>query len=120
MLDMKVNFSIRFRLTAFFAALSALSTLGAASPQPNSLTSAEKAAGWKLLFDGKSLQGWHNFRKPGVTGTNAWVIEDGWIKKLANQRGGDILTKDKFDNFELTWEWRLPKGANNGIKYLVT
>ena len=46
--------------------------------------------------------------------------EDGILKKVAKVRGGDIITDETFDNFELSWEWRINKGGNNGIKYLVT
>jgi hypothetical protein len=92
---------------------------GAAGAPPNTLTDAEKAAGWKLLFDGKTLNGWRNYRKPTLAGTNAWTVVDGWIKKIAKERGGDIITADQFENFEFTWEWRLSPRANSGVKYFV-
>jgi hypothetical protein len=86
----------------------------------NTLTDAEKAAGWKLLFDGKTTAGWRNFKKPSIVTTNGWVVEDGWLKKAAGKRGGDIITQDQFSDFELQWEWRIPRRANNGIKYFIT
>ena len=105
------------------AALLALApALALAADAPNTLTSAEKAAGWQLLFDGQSLTGWRPYKPakpPGEIGPG-WKIEDGLLKKLAGARGGDIITDKQFDNFELIWEWRIPKGANNGVKYLVT
>jgi len=85
----------------------------------NELTEAEKAAGWKLLFDGKSLNGWHSFRKKDPP-SHGWVIEGEWLKCVANGHGGDLVSADEFDDFELTWEWRIPPKANNGVKYFIT
>ncbi len=89
----------------------------------NALTAEEQAAGWQLLFDGQSLKGWRTYGKPG-TGADAigsgWKIENGMLKKLAGVKGGDIITEKKYTDFEFTWEWRLEKDANNGIKYMVT
>lgn len=89
----------------------------------NSLSDAEKSAGWQLLFDGKSLAGWRPYGKPG-TGpeaiTNGWRVADGVLLKVGGEKGGDIITEKKYDNFELSWQWRISKGGNNGIKYMVT
>jgi hypothetical protein len=90
---------------------------------PNTLTPAEKAAGWKLLFDGKTWNGWRGFRRDKVP-DEGWAIEDGTIKHLAgkgeqSQQGGDLITVGKYDNFELQLEWRVSPGANSGIKYLI-
>jgi len=87
-----------------------------------SLTAAEKSAGWRLLFDGHSLAGWRLYggtTKPAPIGPG-WKAEDGILKKLAGTKGGAIITEATFDDFELSWEWRLAKGANNGVKYFVT
>jgi hypothetical protein len=89
-------------------------------PPPNTLTDAEKAAGWKLLFDGNTTAGWRNFKKPALTTTNGWVVQDGWLKKAAKARGGDIISTNQYLNFELQWEWRIPAKANNGVKYFIT
>lgn len=88
----------------------------------NTLTAAEKAAGWRLLFDGRSLAGWRAYGKPGAQAGigPGWKVEQGVLKKLAGQKGGDIITEQTFGDFELSWEWRLEKGANNGVKYFVT
>ncbi|OGV69912.1 MAG: hypothetical protein A2283_11085 [Lentisphaerae bacterium RIFOXYA12_FULL_48_11] len=89
----------------------------------NTLTAEEQAAGWQLLFDGQSLKGWRQYGKPG-TGCDAigsgWKVSSGLLKKLSGVKGGDIITEQKYTDFELTWEWRLEKDGNNGIKYLVT
>jgi len=93
------------------------------SAEPNTLTAAEKKAGWTLLFDGKSLTGWRGFHKETVPA--GWAVEDGCIKKVPGkgelgQAGGDLITVDQFANFEFSIEWKLSPGGNSGIKYLVS
>ncbi|HET6408348.1 MAG TPA: DUF1080 domain-containing protein, partial [Chthoniobacteraceae bacterium] len=46
-----------------------------------------------------------------------WVVEDGTLKHVAKGGGGDIVTAEHFDDFELEWEWRIAPGANGGLKY---
>ena len=89
----------------------------------NQLTKGEKDAGWRLLFDGKSFNGWRGFHSDKVP--EGWAIEDGAIKKIPamgmlGKAGGDLITADEFSNFELSLEWKLSPGGNSGIKYLVT
>ncbi|MEJ7713666.1 MAG: DUF1080 domain-containing protein [Pyrinomonadaceae bacterium] len=89
----------------------------------NQLTAAERAAGWKLLFDGKTSKGWRGFHKKEFPETG-WAIADGCIKHLPGKgeqslQGGDIISVDQYDNFELQLEWRLSTGGNSGIKYLI-
>jgi hypothetical protein len=103
----------------FLAALLMAGALTAGARMVNVLTAEEQAAGWVLLFDGKSTAGWRGYKKPSMP-DKGWRVEDGLLKKVAGERGGDIITERKFTNFELTWEWRLAPGANNGLKYLVT
>jgi hypothetical protein len=97
----------------------------AAQPQTpaNQLTNEENAAGWRLLFDGKTFNGWRGFHSDKTP--EGWTIEDGCIKKIPahgelGQAGGDLITTDQFSSFELSLEWKLSKGGNNGIKYLVS
>lgn len=85
----------------------------------NQLSSAEKKAGFKLLFDGKSLAGWRNYKKPDAP-KQGWVVENGCLKLLKNGGGGDIVTVEKFTDYDLRWEWKIPAMANNGLKYLVS
>lgn len=85
----------------------------------NQLTAEEQASGWRLLFDGKSLTGWRGFKKEKPP-EQGWIVEEGVLKKVANVRGGDIVSIDKFSDFELQWEWKVPPRANNGIKYFIT
>jgi len=89
----------------------------------NVLTPAERAGGWKLLFDGKTWNGWRGFRREKMP-DEGWTIEDGAIKHIAgngeqSKQGGDIITVGKYDNFELQLDWRISPGGNSGIKYLV-
>ena len=82
----------------------------------NTLTDAERSAGWRLLFDGRSLDGWKRYKSAEpITG---WGAVDGALTRTA--RGGDIITADQFGDFELALEWRLsPDGppGNSGIFY---
>ena len=77
----------------------------------------------RALFDGKTTTGWRSFKKSTFP-DHGWIVQDGWLKKLAkgNNRdgGGDIITVDAFDNFDLQFEWKVIEGANSGVKYLVT
>lgn len=90
----------------------------AANPSLNTLTSAEKKAGWKLLFDGQSLAGWRSLKKPGPPATG-WVVKDGVLTCVAGGNGGDLITDQTFDNFEFSWEWSMPPKSNNGVKYFI-
>ena len=86
---------------------------------PNTLTAAEQAAGWKLLFDGRTTEGWRNFKKPSFP-SQGWTVENGLLVKQSRIRGGDIVTTETYMDFELTWEWRIGPGGNNGVKYFIT
>jgi hypothetical protein len=99
---------------AMFAGL-----LAAADTGPNTLSSQEKARGWRLLFDGTSFQGWRGYRLGGMPETG-WMIDGGLLKTVPGVKGGDLITQQKFDDFEFSWEWRIAPAGNNGIKYLVT
>ncbi len=99
------------------------------STMPNTLSAAEKAEGWVLLFDGKSMDLWRGYRKDAVPESH-WTIEDGTIHKIASGKvplmadgqpmdGGDIITRKKYENFELSFDWKVAPGANSGIKYNV-
>ena len=96
---------------------------GAGAAAPNTLTAAEKAAGWKLLFDGKTTAGWRGYHSTTFP-AQGWAVEDGAIKKVAKgekpESGGDIITTGEYSNFELALEWKLAPGGNSGLKYLIT
>lgn len=89
----------------------------------NQLTSAEKGAGWKLLFDGTSLNGWRGYKKSDAAATR-WRVENGTLTIPSNDgrdtRGAlDLITTDTYDQFELSWEWKISEGGNSGVKYFV-
>jgi hypothetical protein len=81
----------------------------------NELSADEKAAGWKLLFDGKdaaaNFRGYNKEKLP-----DGWVVEDG---ALVRKGGGDIITKDEYESFELAADWKITPGGNSGIMFKV-
>jgi hypothetical protein len=83
----------------------------------NELTETERAAGWQLLFDGKTMNGWRGYRNTAVAG---WEVVEGTLHIIANSRGANLVTEKKYSDFELSWEWKLPHAGNNGVKYMVT
>jgi hypothetical protein len=111
----------------FLAIAAGLAFIGGscASPEPglNRLSRAEANDGWKLLFDGQTTAGWRgcaqtNFPKQG------WVIEDGCLKNDGSGQhkpagGGDLVTTEKFTDFDFKFEWRISPAGNSGVKYLV-
>jgi hypothetical protein len=100
---------------------------------PNTLTDAERAAGWRLLFDGKSFTGWRNHGAESGT-IEGWVIEDGALHmtrdttligllwhaiKPYGRATVDLMTRERFERFELSVDWKLSPGGNSGIFYLL-
>jgi hypothetical protein len=95
----------------------ALCLLGTgAKGEENTLTSEERSSGWALLFDGKTTQGWHLFKKDSCPAS--WNVMDGWLH-CVGQGGGDIVSERLYEQFELTWDWKIAPGANSGLKYFV-
>jgi len=82
---------------------------------PNTLTEKEKKDGWKLLFDGKTLDGWRVFKKKDATG---WTVKDGAI--YLEKSGGDLMTAEKYGNFEFSIDWKFENGNNSGIIYRIS
>ncbi len=101
------------RLLSLFALTCVAATAVVAADAPNTLSDAEKAAGWKLLFDGKTNAGWVALGKTEFPG--GWVVENGLLRRA--DKGGDIVTTQAFTDFELTWEWNIAKVGNSGLKY---
>jgi hypothetical protein len=98
--------------------------------QPEIFSKEEKEQGWELLFDGKTFAGWRGLGRDTVE-TRHWKVENGMIHKLKNDdvpplpngkkiNGGDLMTIDTFDSFELSFEWKILSGGNSGIKYNVS
>ena len=102
--------------------LSLMVLLPAAKPlfaqEANTLTDDEKKAGWKLLFDGKTLNGWNNFKKKDIK--PGWQVKDGLLVCVDPHNAGDIVTAEKFGAFELQIDFKMAPGANSGIIYHVT
>jgi hypothetical protein len=93
---------------------SALLAAVCAAQAPNTLTPAEKKAGWRLLFDGHGMTGWQ------AATADSWTIEDGCLKSLPGARlRQDLISTDKFKDFEMTFEWKVAPGSNSGVKYLI-
>jgi hypothetical protein len=88
------------------------------SPAANQLTDDEKKAGWKLLFDGKSFDGWHNFKRDDVR--PGWQVKDGALVCADPKKAGDLVTADKYDWFELSIEYNIAEAGNSGIMFHVT
>ncbi len=89
----------------------------------NKLTEKEIAEGWKLLWDGKTTEGWRGAKLKEFP-ADGWVIEDGILKVKKGDggestNGGDIVTVEKYRNFELMVDFKITPGANSGIKYFV-
>ena len=83
------------------------------------LTPAEKKAGWRSLFDGKTYKNWVDPSKKTPPG-DAWTIEDGCLKTRPNPRiTEDLFSVGKYGNFELEWDWKIAPGGNSGLKYLI-
>ncbi len=82
----------------------------------NVLGEADKAAGWKSLFDGQSLRGWHNFKKTGAVA--GWKVEDGAL--VCAGGGDDLVTDEDYADFELELEWKIHEGGNSGIFFHAT
>ena len=96
----------------------------------NTLTKKEKRDGWELLFDGKTLNGWRGLGRDAVQ-PDHWKVENGMIRKVSNKEvpkqpdgkpviGGDLMTVETFDDFELYFEWKIMPAGNSGIKYNVS
>lgn len=84
--------------------------------KPNTLTKKEKKEGWKLLFDGHTTRGWHTYLRDTVGAK--WQVKDDALVFDPTQPasgGGDIVTNDEYENFELRLEWKVAKGSNSGI-----
>jgi len=95
------------------AALLLLAT--GASAQTPTLTAAETADGWKLMFDGKSLAGWRGYKteKP----SDGWRPDDGLLVRLGG--GGDLMTVEEYGDFDMRFEWKITEYGNSGVIYRI-
>lgn len=111
-------------------ALTLLVALPSTLPAQNTLSAAERAAGWRLLFDGKSLASWRGLGYDSVPSAH-WKVVDGSIMKIPSGKvarmpdgqpasGGDLMTIETFGNFEFAFAWKAAPGTNSGVKYNVS
>ncbi|HSR68425.1 MAG TPA: DUF1080 domain-containing protein [Acidobacteriota bacterium] len=103
-------------------ALGALVWAAVLTAQPesevNTLSEEERAQGWRLLFDGRTFDGWRGYGGEKVP--EAWEIQDGAMAYVpGKQDRGDIMTEDEFKNFELRLQWKISPGGNSGIFFHV-
>ncbi len=89
----------------------------AAEPAHNTLTATEKAQGWRLLFDGKSLDGWREFKKTAVG--PGWQVADGVLTLAQPDKAADIITIGSYANFDLQFDWKISRNGNSGVYYHV-
>lgn len=107
---------LRMRIVTLFVFLIAHVSLPA---KQNELTREEVKSGWRLLFDGRSLEGWMWSRDPEVP-QPSWAVRDGVLMTTPGT-GKEVylLTKDSFTDFEFAFEWRAEARANSGVKYRI-
>jgi Domain of Unknown Function (DUF1080). len=89
---------------------------------PNTLTQKETHEGWRLLFNGKDLQGWHSYLDK-VAG-KAWQVQDGAIVLNKNNKSvykdyADLVTDGEYDNFDFKLEWKMEPCSNSGVMFYV-
>lgn len=107
------------KLTAFITAtgLTAAIITSCSSPKAkdNELSKKEKEQGYQLLFDGQTLNGWHLYNQGDTTST--WVAQDGEIRCLpgTDAAHGDLVTDQDFENYELSFDWKISKEGNSGV-----
>jgi hypothetical protein len=116
---------IRRILTVVVLAFVVVPTCVRAQTTPNQLTEAEKAAGWKLLFDGQSTNGWRGYQMKEMP--PGWQVKEGALIRTRGGAGGkgagggdDIVSLEEFENFELSLEWRTVSNGNSGVLYHVS
>ncbi|HSW50921.1 MAG TPA: DUF1080 domain-containing protein, partial [Bryobacteraceae bacterium] len=88
-------------------------------PADNVLTGEEQKAGWVLLFDGRTMQGWRDPARENPPG-DSWTIEDGRLTtRLKPRIAEDLVSAAAYGDFELAFDWRLSPGGNSGVKYRI-
>ncbi len=121
------------RIGPLFATIFLLSVSCSSSPNKEDSSNTKQDSNdhdWTVLFDGKTFNGWRTLGSDSVF-TSYWKIDDGILKKIDRgkvparedgqpQKGGDLMTKDSYDNYELSWEWALFADGNSGLKYNVS
>lgn len=90
-------------------------TVYAKKGKDNKLTKKEKKAGWVLLFDGKSIDDFRGYNQKTVP--KKWAVENGTLKfdGSKGEGGGDLISMNQYENFELAIDWKISEGGNSGI-----
>jgi hypothetical protein len=96
--------------------LTAVALLVLALAPPQELEPWRADLGFRPLFDGRTLAGWHPFGRPGAP-VAGWTVADGALVHAAGAGGGDLVSDAGFTDFELEFEWRVASGGNSGVKY---
>ncbi len=97
-----------------------VTTVSSSSPR-DTLPMEEREQGFRLLFDGETVDGWRGFRREDVP--SAWVVEDGALHFTAEgprEDRGSIISAEQFGDFELRLEWKISAGGNSGIFFGVS
>ena len=119
-----MNLRASFALILFLSSLLVPAEAQHTQIAPNTLSLKEQKHGWRLLFDGKTMNGWRGAYMDSLP-PRGWEVRDGMLIVQASGGGeaafgGDIVTVEEFSSFELTVDFKLTEGANSGIKYFVT
>lgn len=97
--------------------LTALALALAFQTPDNTLTVEEIHSGWKLMFDGKTTKGWHNFTQKSIS--DGWQVKDGVLTIVDASKAGDIVSDEQYDWFEMSIDVNIGKGQNSGIMFRV-
>ena len=103
----------------FAAAVIVMSFMTNNKQKDNELTEKEKKEGWKLLFDGTTMNGWRTYQNKQ---TDNWDVRNGelYCKTEGVTKRADLITADKYENYELQIDWKISPKKNSGIIYMVT
>src|SRR6185312_15635865 len=112
--------SLRFASIAMTVVALCASSFAAHAAEPhNTLSAKERAEGWQLLFDGKTMTHWINPADENPRG-DAWSIDDGCLKATPHPHiTEDLVSQQKYHDFELEWDWKVALGGNSGVKYRI-
>src|SRR3954468_4227818 len=105
-----------FTISAAFVLMICLFACSGHSEEHNILTDQEKKDGWNLLFDGTSLNGWHVFNRGNIA--SAWSADSGNLvcnPHAKDVKHGDLVSDKQYQNFDLSFEWKISKGGNSGV-----
>jgi hypothetical protein len=95
-------------------------TVDTTASMDNKLTDAQKAEGWKLLFNGRNTEGWRFYKNKE---NNSWEVADGALHCKpfdGNEKRSDIMTTEQYENFDLSFDWKVSRKGNSGVMFRVT